>query len=62
MLEIRERLSHEGYEELRRAAGEAELHITEALGGTEVIGIVAYSYGSDKTIDYGNNAGGDIML
>ncbi|MBP5578365.1 MAG: hypothetical protein J6X56_02625 [Ruminococcus sp.] len=62
MLEIQERLSSDGYEELRKAAGGAELHITEALDKGEVIGYIAYSYGTDRTVVYGLDDGGDIML
>ena len=62
MLEIQERLDSDGYEELRKAAGSAELHITEALDRGEVIGYIAYSYGTDRTVVYGLDDGGDLML
>jgi hypothetical protein len=62
MLEIQERLDSDGYEELRKAAGSAELHITEAFDRGEVIGYIAYSYGTDRTVVYGLDDGGDLML
>ena len=62
MLEIQERFDSEGYEELRKAAGSAELHITEALDHGGVIGYIAYSYGTDRTVVYGLDDGGDLML
>lgn len=62
MLEIQERFDNAGYDELRKAAGSAELHITEALDRGSVIGYIAYSYGTDKTVVYGLDDGGDLML
>ena len=62
MLEIQEKLSSDGYQELRKAAGSAELHITEALDRDDVIGFIAYSYGADKTVVYDYDDGGDMML
>ena len=62
MLEIQEKLTSDGYEKLRKAAGNAELHITEALDRGEVIGFIAYSYGTEKTLVYDYDDGGDMML
>ena len=62
MLEIQEKLTSDGYDELRKAAGSAELHITEALDRNEVIGFIAYSYGAEKTVVYDYDDCGDIML
>ena len=62
MLEIQERFGSEGYEELKKAAGSAELHITEALDKGSVIGYIAYSYGAERTVVYGIDDGGDLML
>ena len=62
MLEIQERFDTVGYERLAEKAGSAELHITEALDRGEVIGYIAYSYGTDRTLVYDYDDGGDIML
>ena len=62
MLEIQERFDTVGYDELKKAAGNAELHITEALDKGDVIGFIAYSYGTDRTVVYDYDDGGDMML
>ncbi len=62
MLEIREKLSCEGYEELEEKTKAAELHITEAFDKETVIGFVAYSYEADKTVIYDYDDGGELML
>ena len=62
MLEIQERFDTVGYDELKKSAGNAELHITEALDKGDVIGFIAYSYGTDRTIVYDYDDGGDMML
>ena len=62
MLEIQERFDTIGYEKLREAAGSAELHITEAFDKEDVIGFIAYSYGTEKTVVYDYDDGGDLML
>lgn len=62
MLEIQERFDTVGYEKLKEAAGSAELHITEALDRGGVIGFIAYSYGTEKTVVYDYDDGGDLML
>ena len=62
MLEIQERFDTVGYEKLAERAGNAELHITEALDRGEVIGFIAYSYGTEKTVVYDYDDGGDLML
>ena len=62
MLEIQEKFSSDGYEKLKKAAGSAELHITEALDRNDVIGFIAYSYGAEKTVVYDYDDGGDMML
>lgn len=62
MLEIQERFDTVGYDELKKASGSAELHITEALDKGGVIGFIAYSYGTDRTVVYDYDDGGDMML
>ena len=62
MLEIQEKFSTEGYEDIVKKAGKADIHITEALDSGKVTGYIAYSYGSDKTIVYGFDDGGDLLL
>jgi len=62
MLEIQEKFDTVGYEELANKAGSAELHITEALDRGEVIGFIAYSYGTDRTVVYDYDDCGDMML
>ncbi len=62
MLEIQEKFSTDGYEQLVSAVGNAQLHITEALDGDNVTGYIAYVYGNDKTVVYGLDDGGDLLL
>ena len=62
MLEIQEKFDTVGYEELANKAGSAELHITEALDRGEVIGFIAYSYGTARTVVYDYDDCGDMML
>lgn len=62
MLEIQEKFSTEGYEELVKSANDPLLHITEALDKGNVIGFIAYSYSSDAAIIYDYDDGGDLML
>ena len=62
MLEIQEKNSTDGYEEIVKSCGDEKLHITEALDRGEVIGYSAYSYGKDKTIIYGYDHRGDLLL
>ena len=62
MLEIQEKFSNDGYEQLVSAVGSDKLHITEALDGNKVTGYIAYVYGSDKTVVYGLDDGGDLLL
>ena len=62
MLEIQERFDTVGYEKLAPEADHAALHITEALDRESVIGFIAYSYGTEKTVVYDYDSGGDIML
>lgn len=62
MLEIQERFDTQGYEALVEKAGKVRLHITEALDGGRVTGYIAYAYGNDKTVVYGYDDGGDILL
>ena len=63
MLEIQEKFSTEGYEELVSAhSNVVKLHITEALDGNDVIGFIAYSYEGDYTDIYDLDDGGDIVL
>ncbi|MBO5383891.1 MAG: hypothetical protein J6A30_06285 [Ruminococcus sp.] len=62
MLEIQEKFSSEGYEELISFAEGVELHITEALDKGEVTGFIAYAYENDRTVVYDYDDGGDLML
>lgn len=62
MLEIQEKFSTEGYEDVVKAAGSAILHITEAVDKNMPIGFIAYSYEFDKTVIYDYDDGGDLML
>lgn len=61
MLEIQEKLSDEGYDELRASVGEG-LHITEALDGERVIGFIAYVYHEKETVIHDYDDGDDLML
>lgn len=61
MLEIQEKFSTEGYEALAERAGEG-LHITEAFDKGMVIGFIAYSYKSGRTLVYDFDDGGDLYL
>lgn len=62
MLEIRENFSPSGYENIISLAGGKTVHITEAFDGSEKLGYIAYSYENQKTLVYGLDDGGDIML
>ncbi len=62
MLEIQEKFGTEGYEKIAEKAYGVQLHITEALEGKNVTGYIAYAYGNEKTIVYGLDDGGDLML
>ena len=62
MLEIQEKLTPDGYEELIKRAADPSLHITEALDKNDVIGYIAYSYKPDVTVIYDYDDGGDLML
>lgn len=62
MLEIREKFIADGYEELFGSAVSDSFHITEAVDKDKVIGFIAYSYETDKTIVYDYDDGGDLML
>lgn len=62
MLEIQERFDTVGYEKLAEKADCSELHITEALDRGEVIGFIAYSYGSEKTTVFDYDDNNDLML
>ncbi|MBR2284439.1 MAG: hypothetical protein IJ874_08510 [Ruminococcus sp.] len=68
MLQILEKKGCEGYERLVSAAGDAQLHITEAADKGRTDGYIAYAYlpgDGDKpaeTVVYGLDSGGDIML
>lgn len=59
MLEIREKFTADGYEELFGSKVSDSFHITEAVDKDEVIGFIAYSYETDKTIVYDYDDGGD---
>lgn len=62
MLEIQEKTGDGGYEAVREWAGNAALHITEALDRGTVCGFVAYAYEQKKTVIYAYDDGGDIVL
>ncbi len=62
MLEIREKFTADGYEELSGSAASDSFHITEAVDKDEVIGFIAYSYEKDKTVVYDYDDDGDLML
>jgi hypothetical protein len=62
MLEIQERFDTAGYEEIIAAAGINNVHITEALDGGKAAGYIAYAYEAERTVVYGFDDGGDIML
>ena len=62
MLEIQEKFDTAGYEDIIAAAGINNVHITEALDGGKTIGFIAYAYEAEKTIVYGYDDGGDLML
>ncbi len=62
MLEILENFSPDGYENIISSAHGKDVHITEALDGSEKLGYIAYSYEKEKTVVYGLDDGGDIML
>ena len=52
MLEIQEVSGTAGYEEIIARAGNADIHITEALDRGEAIGFIAYAYGEKQTTVY----------
>lgn len=62
MLEIQEKFTTEGYESVVEAAGDVQLHITEAYDKGEVTGFIAYSYEDDHTVVYDYDDGGDLYL
>lgn len=62
MLEIREKNSAEGYEDLAVLAGENGLHIAESYEKGAVSGYIAYAYDEDKTVIYDYGSGGDLAL
>lgn len=62
MLEIQERFDTAGYEAAVKAAGANNVHITEALNGTDVTGFIAYAYEAEQTVVYDYDDGGDLMM
>lgn len=62
MLEIQEKFSFDGYENLVKAVGNNNLHITEAVNGEKTIGYIAYAYETDKTLIFDYDDGGDLFL
>lgn len=62
MLEIRECFDTSGYESVTAGAGANNVHITEAVNGDEKLGYIAYAYEADRTVVYGYDDGGDLML
>lgn len=61
MLEIREKNSLDGYEELAVLYGDS-LRIAESYEKGEVSGYVAYAYEEGRTIIYDYSCGGDLAL
>lgn len=62
MLEIQERFDTDGYEEIIKAAGVNNVHVTEAMDKGAAIGFIAYAYEAERTVVYDYDAGGDLML
>mgnify|MGYP000021180684 FL=1 len=62
MLEIQEKFSSDGYENVIAEAGSKNLHITEAMDKNNVIGFIAYAYNDDAVIIYDFDDGGDLYL
>lgn len=62
MLEIQERFDTQGYEDILKAAGVNNVHITEALDKGSAIGFIAYAYEAERTVVYDYSDGGDLML
>ncbi|MBP3379922.1 MAG: hypothetical protein J6K77_03545 [Ruminococcus sp.] len=62
MLEIQESFDTSGYEQIIAGAGANNVHITEAVNGDEKLGYIAYAYEADRTVVYGYDDGGDLML
>ena len=62
MLEIQEKFDTSGYERIIEAAGTNNVHITEAIDCGKSVGFIAYAYGADRTMVYGYDDGGDLML
>lgn len=62
MLEIQERFDSTGYERIIERAGDALVHITEAVDRGESLGFIAYSYGAEETTVYDYDDGGELML
>lgn len=62
MLEIQERFDTAGYESIIERAGDALVHITEAMDKGEALGFIAYSYGAEETTVYDYSDGGELML
>ncbi len=62
MLEIQEKFDTTGYESVIAAAGANNVHITEAVNGDERLGYIAYAYEAERTVVYGYDDGGDLML
>ena len=62
MLEIQERFDTAGYERIIERAGDALVHITEAIDKGQSIGFIAYSYGAEETTVYDYGDSGELML
>jgi len=62
MLEIQEKFDTSGYERIIEAAGVNNVHITEALDCGRAVGFIAYAYEAERTVVYGYDDGGDLML
>lgn len=62
MLEIQETLELSRYKSVIEAAGNDDLHITEAFDKGEVNGFIAYAYDSEAVIIYDFNDNDDLYL
>ncbi len=62
MLEIQEKMTSEGYEDVVASADCDSLHITEAFDKGAVTGFIAYAYETEQTVIYDYDDGGDLYL
>ena len=62
MLEIQEKMTSEGYEDVVASADCDSLHITEAFDKGAVTDFIAYAYETEQTVIYDYDDGGDLYL